>query len=69
MSENVGGKNKIISVMAEKNFPDLDQLSNILPLGLRLRGSKNSSLSLSWKFFFPAITVIAIKVEMTEWSE
>ena len=46
--------------MAEKNFPDLDKLSNILPLGLRPRGSKNSSLSLSGKFIFPAVTVIAI---------
>ena len=37
--------------MAEKNFPDLDKLSNILPLlGLRPRGSKNSV----WKVIFPS---------------
>ena len=60
MSENVAKKKKIISVTAGKIHPDLDKLSNILPLGLRPRGSKNSSLSLSGKFIFPAVTVIAI---------
>ena len=41
-------------------IPDLDKLSNILPLGLHPRGSKDSNLSLSGTLFFPAITVIAI---------
>ena len=54
MSENVAKKKKIISVMAEKNFPDLDKLSNILPLGLRPRGSKNSSFISVWKVIFPS---------------
>ena len=47
--------------MAGKIHPGLDKLSNILRLGLRPRGSKNSSLPLSGKFIFLAITVIAIK--------
>ena len=62
MSENVAKKKKIISVTAGKIHPDLDKLSNILPLGLRPRGSKNSRLSLSGKFIFPAVTVIAIPI-------
>ena len=60
MSENVAKKKKIISVMAEKDFPGLGKLSNIPPLGLRPRGGKNSSLPLPGKSIFPAITVIAI---------
>ena len=50
MSENVAKKRKIISVMAEKDFPGLGKLSNIPPLGR----SKNSSFPRFWKVHIPA---------------
>ena len=46
---------KTISVIGEKDLSkNLGQLSTIFPLGLRPRGSKNSSFPRFWRVHFPA---------------